>query len=315
MAASTPALEISGLTKVFDTKTLEPVPVLDGIDLTLERGEIFGFLGRNGAGKTTTVKILTGAIRDYEGECRVLGHAPASMEARQGVGLLPEVLDFQGWLTAVEIMELHGRLHGVPRERLSDSVPQLLTRCGLGQDAWNRRVGPFSKGMLQRLGIAVSLVGEPELVFLDEPTANLDPVGRRQVRDLLLDLEREGKTVFLNSHLLSDVERTCSRVAILEKGRIVQQGDILGMAHVQPYVHLRTTTVPPGLLEDLRAMSDDVAVLDGTIVVRVRTADDMDPIPSLVERHGARLRYLNLAQESLEDVFMRIVGAEGGGAA
>ncbi len=303
------AVEIRGLTKVFDKKSLQPVRVLDGITLTVERGEIFGFLGRNGAGKTTTVKILTGMIRDYEGECRVLGHPPESLEARRGVGFLPEVLDFQGWLTAVEVMEFHGRLHGVPLKQLAESVPRLLQRCGLQEEAWHRRVGPFSKGMLQRLGIAVSLVGDPELVFLDEPTANLDPVGRHQVRELLLELEREGRTVFLNSHLLSDVERTCTRVAILDKGRIVQQGDILELTQVQPYVHLRTTHIPPGLLEELRTISDDVAVLDDTIVVRVRTAEDMDPIPSMVERHGARLRYLNLAQESLEDVFMRIVGA------
>ncbi|MBD3174840.1 MAG: hypothetical protein GF320_06655 [Armatimonadia bacterium] len=122
-----------------------------------------------------------------------------------------------------------------------------------------------------------------------------------------MDLEREGRTVFLNSHLLSDVERTCSRVAILEKGRIVKQGDIMGMTRAQPYVHLRATHTPESLVDELKGISDDVAILDDTIVVRVRTEDDMDPIPSMVERHGAKLRYLNLAQDSLEDVFMRIV--------
>ncbi|MBD3174456.1 MAG: ATP-binding cassette domain-containing protein, partial [Armatimonadia bacterium] len=180
MADSAPALEIRGLTKVFEPGAVEPVKVLDEIDLVVDRGEIFGFLGRNGAGKTTTVKILTGMIREYGGDCTVLGHPPTTTEARKGVGFLPEALDFQGWLTAREIMHFHGRLHGIPQQQLVDSVPRLLDRCGLQREAWDRGVAPFSQGMRQRLGIAVALVGDPELVFLDEPTANLDPVGRRQ---------------------------------------------------------------------------------------------------------------------------------------
>jgi len=311
MQQGAPAIEIRQLRKVFHPKGSPPVTALDGVSLTVGRGEIFGFLGRNGAGKTTAVKVLTNMIADYEGECRIQGLPTGSLDVRRVVGLLPEVTDFHAWLTAEEILWFHGRLHGLSKAVLSERVPALLGRLGIERDAWTRRVGPFSQGMLQRLGIAVALVGDPEIVFLDEPTANLDPLGRRDVRNLLLELEREGRTVFLNSHLLSDVEMTCHRVAILEQGRIVASGDVSELAQLRPYAHIRATGVPGALLDELRTLSDDVAVLDGTIVVRIRTEDDLDPIPSMVERHGARLRYLAVARESLEDVFMRMVGSPG----
>jgi ABC-2 type transport system ATP-binding protein len=309
MEASAPAVSITGLRKVFGERTPAPVLALDGVDLTVARGEVFGLLGRNGAGKTTTMKILINMISRYEGECRILGGQPGSEESRRRTGFLPEATEFHSWLTAEETLTLHGELHGVPKPTLRERVPELLAQVGLEEKSWRRRVGPFSKGMLQRLGLAVTLVGDPDLLLLDEPAANLDPIGRRDVRDLLLALERAGKTVFLNSHILSDVELTCHRVAILERGRVIASGDVMDLARMRPYAHIRATSIPEALLADLRQLSDDVAVIDDTIVVRVRTEEDMDPIPAMVERHGAKLRYLALARESLEDVFLRTVGA------
>lgn len=311
MAERVPAIEIRGLRKVFRARSQDPVVALDGVDLTVEPGEVFGFLGRNGAGKTTTVKILTGLIPRYEGECRINGTDVREINARRRVGLLPEAPDFHGWLNAIEVLLLHATLHGLARRRARARAAELLTLVGIEESAWRRKVGTFSKGMTQRLALATALVAEPDVVFLDEPTANLDPVGRRDVQELLLGLERQGKTVFLNSHVLSDVELACSRIAILERGRIVASGDVADLARVQPYVHIRTTAITDAMLAELRERSSDVAVLDGVIVMRIRTESDMDPIPGIVEKHGARLRHLELARETLEDVFFRTVETDG----
>jgi ABC-2 type transport system ATP-binding protein len=315
MTASTPAIQVAGLRKVFLPGRSTEVVALDGVDLAVQRGEIFGFLGRNGAGKTTTVKILIDMIRRYEGTCEIFGRSTREAAARERVGFLPESSDLHGWLTAEEVVSFHGELQGLPSRGLRQRAREALTRAGLEEKAWLRPVGGYSKGMHQRVGLAIALVGDPDLLFLDEPTANLDPIGRKDVKDLLLELEQQGKTVFLNSHLLSDVELTCHRVAILERGRIIRQGDVLDLTHLQPYARIRTTAIPEGLLAELREMSSDVAVLDGVIVVRIRTEDDLDPLPSLIERHGARLRELTVARESLEEVFLQTLGAaEGEGA-
>ncbi len=305
MTQTTPAIRVEGLRKEFLPGRPSRVVALDGVDLAVEHGEIFGFLGRNGAGKTTTVKILIDMIRRYEGSCEILGRSTRDPQARRSVGFLPESADLHGWLTAEEIVAYHGELQGLPRRVLRERARAALARMGLEEKSWSRPVGGYSKGMQQRVGLAIALVGDPEVLFLDEPTANLDPIGRKDVKDLLLDLEREGKTVFLNSHLLSDVELTCHRVAILEQGRVIKQGDVLDLTRLQPYARMRTTAIPESLLAALRELSGDVAVLDGLIVMRIRTEDDLDPVPALIERHGAHLRELTVARESLEEVFLR----------
>ncbi len=309
MADRAPAIEIKGLRKVFNARRADEVVALDGIDLVVERGEIFGFLGRNGAGKTTTVKILMNMISAYDGDCAIHGVSTRDARSRKRIGFLPEGTDFQGWLTAEEIVRFHAELQGW-RGSLGDHAAELLERVGLEEQVWKRKVAGFSKGMLQRLGIAVSMAGDPDVIFLDEPIANLDPIGQRDVKALLLDLERQGRTVFLNSHLLSDVELTCHRVAILERGRVIKTGDVLDLTQMQPYAHIRATETPEALLADLREHSSDVALLDGTIVMRIRTEDDLDPVPGLVEKHGAKLRRLVVAHESLEEVFLRAVASE-----
>lgn len=314
MAEAAAAIRVAGLRKVFRPGRAGEVVALDGVDLTVRRGEIFGFLGRNGAGKTTMVKVLIDMIHRYEGHAEICGVPARDPGARRGVGFLPESTDLHGWLTVEEIVGYHASLQGLPKRGLRERVRATLTQVGLEESAWKRQVGGCSKGMQQRVGLATALVGDPEVLLLDEPTANLDPIGRRDVRGLLLDLERAGKTVFLNSHLLSDVELTCHRVAILEQGRVVTQGDVLDLAHMQPYARIRATSYPDGLLAELRERSGDVALLDGVLVMRIRTEDDLDPVPGILERHGARLRELTIARESLEDLFLRVLepATEGG---
>ena len=211
-----PALAASGLTKSYGTKQ-----ALVGADLRVETGELFGLLGPNGAGKSTLVKIACGLVRPTSGAIEVLGTPAGSPEARRGIGYLAELFRFPGWLDADELLELHQRLAG--SEGGAGERTELLEMVGLS-DAVSVKVENMSKGMQQRLGIAQALVGSPRLLMLDEPTSALDPVGRRLVRDLLTELRSRGVTVLLNSHLLSEVELVCDRVAIMLGGRIVQQG-------------------------------------------------------------------------------------------
>lgn len=227
------AIEISALTKDFEVGFLKkkPVRALDGLSLEVPKGLIFGFLGPNGAGKTTTLKLLMGLLRPTSGSARILGEPISNVAMHSRIGYLPEQAYFYDYLTARELLHYFGRLGGIDDRTLASRVPKVLARVGLDESAFDRQLRKFSKGMLQRAGLAQAIVNDPEVVFLDEPMSGLDPIGRRHVRDLILELRDSGKTVFFSSHILSDVEALCDEVAILNRGRLVETGrlaDILG---------------------------------------------------------------------------------------
>ncbi|HET9733372.1 MAG TPA: ABC transporter ATP-binding protein [Acidimicrobiales bacterium] len=229
MAGPSPAVRARALTKVYSGDQA----ALAGLDLDVGRGEVFGFLGPNGAGKTTAVKLLVGLVRPTSGEALVLGAPMGDIDARRRIGYLPETFRYQSWLSAAEVVEYHHRLLGLPRPGRADQVRALLRRVGLASRAGDR-VSRFSKGMQQRLGLAVALVGDPEIVFLDEPTSALDPVGRHEVRGLIRELRDEGRSVFLNTHLLDEAQQVCDRVAIVDHGRTLATGrlpELLGSRH------------------------------------------------------------------------------------
>jgi len=215
------ALEILGLAKSYPTgfwrKTLNPA--LSPLELTVNEGETFGFLGPNGAGKTTTLKLLMGIIFPTSGSARILGRDFRDPEVKREVGFLPEQPYFYDYLSAPELLDYYAQLSGVPEEQRRKRIPALLDRVGLG-DAGNKQLRKFSKGMLQRVGIAQAIVHDPKLVFFDEPMSGLDPIGRREVRELIQGLKDEGKTIFLTTHILSDAESICDRVAIIHKGEL-----------------------------------------------------------------------------------------------
>ena len=217
-AASTPAIHTVELTKRFGSTV-----ALAGLSMTVPRGEVFGFLGPNGAGKTTAVKLLLGLLAPTSGEAWVLGQRIGDLETRRRIGYLPELFRYQGWLSAREVLAVHCELAPVPRSRWKQAIAGALETVGLSDRA-DDRVGTFSKGMQQRLGLGAALLGEPELVFLDEPTSALDPVGRHDVRQVIRDLASRGAAVFLNSHLLSEVEQVCDRVAVVDHGRVISSG-------------------------------------------------------------------------------------------
>jgi len=217
-AAGTPAVQTVDLTKRFGHTV-----ALAGLSMTVPRGEVFGFLGPNGAGKTTAVKLLLGLLTPTSGEGWLLGRPVGDLQTRRRIGYLPELFRYQGWLTAAELLTLHCELAPLPRSSWKDEVRTALETVGLTERA-SDRVGTFSKGMQQRLGLGAALLGEPELVFLDEPTSALDPVGRHDVREIIRGLAARGTAVFLNSHLLSEVEQVCDRVAVVDHGRVIASG-------------------------------------------------------------------------------------------
>src|SRR4051812_33211009 len=229
-AVTDPAIDVRGLHKAYRSTV-----ALEGLDLRVERGEVFGFLGPNGAGKTTVVKLLLGLTRPTRGGGTVLGRPLGDHEARRRIGYLPELFRYQAWLTAREVLELHASLTRLPSRGRDDELDRVIALVGLtGRDG--ERTGGFSKGMQQRLGLAAALLGDPALVILDEPTSALDPVGRDDVRAIIREAQARGSTVFLNSHLLGEVERLCDRVAIVNRGRVVAAGplaDLLGASAVR----------------------------------------------------------------------------------
>jgi ABC-2 type transport system ATP-binding protein len=239
-----PALWCAGVRKQYGRRR-----ALDGVGLEVARGEVLGLLGPNGAGKTSLIKILLGLVRADAGEVMLLGRRGGRAPSRSGVGYLPELFRFQPWLTAEEVLTLHARLARVDWPAAQRRAS--LAEVGLAERAGDR-VGGFSKGMQQRLGLAVSLVGDPQLVILDEPTSALDPLGRADVRDLVVRLRERGTAVVLNSHLIGEVERVCDRVVILDRGRVMTSGtldDLLGRRQVR----LRLDGVGPAALERMRA--------------------------------------------------------------
>ncbi len=226
MAEKNEIVRVEELVKDFRSGlSWKPKRALRGISFKVFEGEIFGFVGPNGAGKTTTLKILMGLIRPSSGEASLLGHSVGESEFRRHVGFLPENPYFYDYLTASEILEFFAKVSGVARAERADRVRTLLEWVGLDHAA-HQRLRSYSKGMLQRIGIAQALVHDPKVVFLDEPMSGLDPIGRKEIRDLILRLRSEGKTVFMNTHILSDVESVCDRVAIIAGGQIRYEGRI-----------------------------------------------------------------------------------------
>src|SRR6267143_1676729 len=224
----TPIVETDNLTKDYETGfwRKRKTRALDGLSLTVESGQIFGFLGANGAGKTTTLKLLMRLIYPTDGTARILGRDINEVAMHARIGYLPENPYFYDYLTAREFLNYCGELFGLDRATRERRTNELLTRVNLETKGWDRQLRKFSKGMLQRVGLAQALVNDPEIVFLDEPMSGLDPVGRREVRDLIASLRTSGKTVFMCSHILSDIEVLCDSVAILKRGRLAHAGSL-----------------------------------------------------------------------------------------
>jgi ABC-2 type transport system ATP-binding protein len=281
--------------------------VLHDITFCVREGEIFGFVGPNGAGKTTMLKLLLGLIRATSGSARVLGHDVAETAFRRHVGFLPENPYFYDYLTGRETLDFYAKLCGLSRERRIARGEELLAQVGLAHAA-NARIRTYSKGMQQRLGIAQALVHDPDVVFLDEPMSGLDPIGRKEVRDLILRLRDQGKTVFMNTHILHDVELVCDRVAIIAGGRIRYEGAIQDFAAAGERVtDLLVTSVPAQLAARLEErFAAQLRGVGDRIEVRV-PEKDVDAALSMLLEGGARVLSVSPYRASLEQVFLSAV--------
>ena len=302
-AAGTPAVKTVELRKKFG-KTV----ALAGLTMTVPRGEVFGFLGPNGAGKTTAVKLLLGLLRPTAGDGWLLGKSLGDLEARRHIGYLPELFRYQSWLTASEVLALHCELAPLPRAGWKDEIRNVLETVGLSDRAGDK-VGTFSKGMQQRLGLGAALLGEPELVFLDEPTSALDPVGRHDVREIIRGLAARGTAVFLNSHLLSEVEQVCDRVAVVDHGRVIAEGtmdQLLGGTAVRVRAS-GLTQADKNKLSSFGRIDDEGDQLTFANL-------DTEKVPELVAEIvslGGRVYEVAPRHQTLEDRFLQLLDDEG----
>ena len=299
-SSTAPAIETRHLRRRFGTK----LAVAD-LSVTVHRGEVFGFLGPNGAGKTTSLKILLGLIEPTSGSGMLLGRPIGDRLARAKVGFLPEHFRFQDWLTGRELLRFHGQLFGLSGHALESKADALLNRMDLA-DAADRPIKGYSKGMTQRVGLAQALLNDPDIVFLDEPTSGMDPLGRLLVRDLIHELKAQGACVFLNSHLLGEVEATCDRVVFVKQGRVIHELDM--------------SAVPSGLEVELRVEGAPDAVLaaHGTVLARavgmarLRVANEaaLPVLASALVAAGAKLYAMTPHKRSLEATFLEVMGED-----
>jgi len=308
-----PAIEVIDLRKTYRTPfRRKRVQALRGVSLRVEVGHIFGFVGPNGAGKTTTIRTLMGLIRPTSGSAKILGHAIPSRAARFRVGFLPESPYFYDYLTIGELLDLAGRLFGMSSELRRKRADELIERVGLG-GARTQSLKKFSKGMLQRAGLAQALMNDPELVVLDEPMSGLDPIGRKEVRDLILELRERGKTVFFSTHILSDVEAVADHVAIVARGQLQAQGtpaELVGrvLRGVDLLVRI-ADDVPPTAIDALTAGATRVRRGVGELSATLPADADVDAWLARARDAGARVVSVTPRHDTLEDLFLRETAA------
>jgi ABC-2 type transport system ATP-binding protein len=306
LSSSSLAIETRGLRKVFGNKV-----AVGNLTLSVPRGEVFGFLGPNGAGKTTSVKMLLNLVFPTSGEAMLLGRPLDDPQVRGRVGFLPEHFRFHDWLKGWEFLALHAELYKMSRQQARRRIAELLDLVGLTPHA-DKKLREYSKGMLQRIGLAQALLNQPELVILDEPTSGLDPVGRRLVRDIIRELRSQGTTVFLNSHLLSEVEITCDRVAFIKHGEVIRVSPLQSLVEGELSVDVRARNLRPEVIEGLARWSRNVRADGEHLSLTLEGEADLPQVNRYLVQQGVDVYALRPEHMSLEDLFIQIVGTDGG---
>jgi ABC-2 type transport system ATP-binding protein len=300
------AIKTENLRKVFGDRA-----AVKGLTLQVEQGEVFGFLGPNGAGKTTSIKMLLGLVAPTSGTASLLGAPIGDRPTLARLGFLPEHFRFQEWLTAREFLELHGELLGMEASNLKLRQEELLERVGLSEFR-EKQLRTFSKGMLQRIGLAQALLNRPALVFLDEPTSGLDPVGRRLVRDIIHELREAGTCVFLNSHLLSEIEITCDRVAFIRHGEVVRVLELASLDQNLSLVTIRAAGITPEILSGLTGWGEDIRADGEHVTLTIHNEADLPEITRYLVAQGAAVYAITPNRLSLEEIFIETIGKDGG---
>ncbi|HEX6098429.1 MAG TPA: ABC transporter ATP-binding protein [Thermoanaerobaculia bacterium] len=308
----TTLIEVSGLRKQYRSSFRKPkITALDGIDFQVEEGELFGLLGPNGAGKTTTVKILLGLTRATEGTASISGLPVSNPESRRRVGYLPEGHKIPNYLTARQALSIFGRMSGMNSADIAKRVAILLDQVRMTQWA-DVRIKKFSKGMTQRLGLACAMVHAPQILLLDEPTDGVDPVGRREIRDILRAEADRGTAVLLNSHLLSEIERTCDRVAVLRDGKVAAFGSVKDLTQKSAMYKMVASPIDDSLVAAFRDSGAGVERVNGHMVLSVTDVQHLNALVDQLRSRGGVLSELTPVRETLEDVFVDLVRAEEG---
>jgi ABC-2 type transport system ATP-binding protein len=282
---------------------------LDGISLEVGRGQVFGLLGPNGAGKTTMVKILLGLVKHYEGEAEIFGQTPGEPSSRRKVGFLPEAHRLPGYLTGRQMLRLFALMSGTAASEIDDRLQALLLRVGM-QEAADRKIAQYSKGMQQRIGLAQALIHNPELVFLDEPTDGVDPVGRAAIRELVLELRQQGVTLFLNSHLLMEVEMMCDRAVIMSHGKILRQGSMAELTPRTGTVRFGLGKMPANLDKLLEGLGHELRIEADGIELALND-EEIDLVVDRLRQAGVSLRSIAPRKLSLEEAFIGLVHNQG----
>ncbi len=276
MTANFEAVQTSNLTKVYkDFWGRDKVRALDGLDLTIHPGEVFGLLGPNGSGKSTTIKLLLGLIFPSEGTATVLGQPAGSTSINEKIGFLPEESYLYKFLNGEETLKFYGRLFKIPSRELKRRVPELLDIVGLDAKARKRKLREYSKGMARRIGLAQALINNPDLILLDEPTTGLDPIGTREMKDLILSLKKQGKTVLLCSHLLADVQDVCDRITILFRGKMQTIGHVRDLLQVQDVTQIEARGLNETQLSELKEFITRMGIDNATVTHPTTTLEDL----------------------------------------
>ena len=302
-----PVIEIENLTKDYEVGfwRKRKVRALDGLSLTVAPGQIFGFLGANGAGKTTTLKILMRLIFPTAGTARILSRDIGDVSMHGRIGYLPETPYFYDYLTAREFLNYCGELFGLDARTRAQRTEDLLTRVNLDQKSWHRQLRKFSKGMLQRVGLAQALVNDPEIIFLDEPMSGLDPAGRREVRDLIASLRTQGKTVFMCSHILSDIEVLCDNVAILKNGRVARTGSLEELrAGEAGGVEIIAVGADGAALSQQLGSGAAINVTASGLRIEVADEKEVDSVIAALRKANGKLVSIQPVRQSLEELFL-----------
>lgn len=307
-------IEINNLSKDYKVGfwKKKSVRALDDLTLTVESGQIFGFLGGNGAGKTTTIKILMSLLFPSAGSAKILGRDISDVDMHREIGYCPENPYFYDYLTAFELMNYFGEIFGLSGAKQKERSAELLTKVGLEEKDWNKQLRKFSKGMLQRVGLAQSLVNEPKVVFLDEPMSGLDPMGRREIRELIASLRETGTTVFMSTHILSDVEALCDRVAILRGGKLAATGDLndlLASGGERQSFEINAAGISAASLNGFVAASGArVSEKANGISIEIESESEIDAVIKAVRAGGGRLLSVQPVKQSLEEFFVKETG-------
>jgi ABC-2 type transport system ATP-binding protein len=296
-----PVIETRDLAKSYGR-----IQALKGVSLSVARGEIYGLLGQNGAGKTTLIKILLGIARRWSGEASLLGDRVGMTSTRRRIGYLPEDHHFPDYHTGYSLLDFYGQLLDVPRAIRRRRIPEMLELVGL-KGRMRYKLRTYSKGMKQRVGIAQALMHDPELIFLDEPTDGVDPVGRREIRAIMTQLKEQGKTIFLNSHLLSEVELICDRVGILQRGVMIREGDVASLTRQKGLFAIGLAAGQSFPREEVEKQGYHASRNGDLWEVGLTDGQTIDPVVDLLRARGLSIRHLVEKRQSLEDLFMKTV--------